>query len=133
MTLKAKSILGLFALALVVTIYLTRCNGNSFHIGNTDQRHEFTVRQTHFHISIDAAIVVEITGELDGKAIVFQPNNGPQDSTGLPVWRDHYSVVKLSKGKIDKKVYVGETNGDFQLIYQPITAKNGSLSIKINY
>ncbi|WP_461150573.1 hypothetical protein [Spirosoma pulveris] len=132
MTLKIKRILGLSALFLIVVIYLIECTGNSFNVGSASQRHEFKVKQTHFQLSIDGPVVVEITGVLDGKAVVFMPN-GPQDSRGLPVWDNSGSVVKLSKGRVNKKVYIGEMAGDFNLIYQPITAKNGLLNIRIDY
>lgn len=130
MTIKAKQIIGLVMLLSVVSIYLTRCNGNSFHVQEIGKRHEFNVRQTHLHLSIDAPVLVEITGELDGEAVVFIPN-GPQDSTGLPKWKDHYSV-RLSKGRLSKKIYA-EMDGDFPLIYQPVTAKEGSVVIKTSY
>jgi len=133
MTIRTKqvtSLIGMIILLSATSIYLTRCNGNSFHVQETEERHEFNVRQTHFHLSIDAPTLIEITGELDGEAIVFIPN-GPQDSTGLPKWKDHYSV-RLSKGRLSKKIYA-EMDGDFPLIYQPITAKEGSVVIKTSY
>lgn len=87
-------------------------------------------------MTIDAPIIVEISGELDGKAVIFFPN-GPQDSKGLPLLRngiyDSSNIIILLKGEINKKVRIGEAVGNFQLIYQPITAKNGSLSINIDY
>ena len=132
MTLKTKRILGLSALFLIIAIYLNECTGNSFNVGSASQRHEFKVKQTHFQISIDAPVVVEITGILDGKAVVFMPN-GPQDSRGLPVWENSGSIVKLSKGRVNKKVYIGEMSGGFKLIYQPTTAKNGFLNIRLDY
>ncbi|MCX6217144.1 hypothetical protein [Spirosoma sp.] len=132
MTLKSKRMLGLSGLFLIIAIYLIQCTGNSFNISRSSQRHEFRVKQTHLQLSIDAPVVVEISGVLDGKAVVFMPN-GPQDSTGVPVWDNSGSVVKLSKGIVNKKVYIGEMAGDFMLIYQPITAKNGLLNIRIDY
>lgn len=130
MTIRTKRIIGLVTLVSAISIYLIRCNGNSFHVQEIDKRHEFKVRQTHLHLSIDAPVLVEITGELDGDAVVFIPN-GPQDSSGLPIWKDHYSV-KLFKGRFSKKIST-EMNGDFPLIYQPVTAKKGSVVIKTNY
>lgn len=132
MRLKIKQILGLSALFLIVAIYLIECNGSSFSINSTSQRHKFRVKKTYLQLTIDAPVVVEIRGKLDGKALVFIPN-GPEDSTGLPVWRNSPSVVKLSEGSVNKRVHIGEMAGDFNLIYQPITAKNGSLNIKIDY
>ncbi|MBD2757753.1 hypothetical protein [Spirosoma validum] len=132
MTIKTKRILDLSALFSIIVIYLIACTGNSFNVRSASQRHEFKVKQTHFQLSIDAPVVAEITGVLDGKAVVFMPN-GPQDSTGVPVWDNSYSVVKLSKGRVSKKVYIGEMSGDFKLIYQPTTAKNGLLNIRIDY
>lgn len=130
MSIRTKRIIVLLTLLSAILIYLIRCNGNSFHIQEVDKRHEFNVRQTHLHLSIDAPALVEITGELDGDAVVFIPN-GPQDSSGLPIWKDHYSV-KLPKGSFSKRIFT-EMDGDFPLIYQPVTAKEGSLVIKTDY
>ncbi|MEZ0607965.1 hypothetical protein ACAW74_05585 [Fibrella sp. WM1] len=137
MTLDIKRILGRSTLLLLIATYLTQCNGNFFYIWRTGKQHEFTVKQTRYQPVSDSSPVVEITGELDGNAVVFIPNGSP-DSTGFPTWPGNYSpsydsyVVSLQKGKVDKKIHT-EMRRDFKLIYRPITAKSGSLNIKVNY
>jgi len=75
--------------------------------------------------------IIRVKGHLDGKAVVFIPN-GTQDSSGLPIGNEFYTL-KLPSGTIDKQMTCEMIPQDFPLIYQPITASKGSLVIDVTF
>lgn len=133
----SKSKVALLVIAVLVMAYVINCTGTSLTIYEVADRHTFTVKETKFQIAIDGPAILHVRGKLDGKAALFGVDGSKEDSRGLPIWNGIWGpnprLLKLAAGEIDT-VWIYSTRGkDIRLVYQPLTVKNGWLSIKVDY
>ncbi len=128
-----------FAIAVGLWLYVRHRPGTHIRVDRVANRQQFAVPYTSRLGAVDPPAPVHVRGYLDGKAVIYQDRNNTLNSSGLPVWRhtalhglDPY-LLRLRPGKIDTTIVFSTGSTDFSLIYQPLTAKNGELTIDVDY
>jgi hypothetical protein len=134
-----KSTVTVLTIAALLIVYLIKCNGTFLTIDEVAKRKTFTVEETNFRITIDGPAILHVRGKLDGKAAIFIPTGSKEDSRGLPVWGSVWlngpnpGVLKLKPGEIDTLWHCRPGLVNLPLVYQPLSAKNGWLTIDVDY
>lgn len=131
--------LAAFVLITVGCVYALRRPGTHIQVDTVTKRQKFLVPYTYRMAAIDPPAPVRVRGYLDGKAAIYQERGGEIDSRGLPVWAHkellgpNPYLLRLKPGKIDTTISCMTGTTDFFLIYQPLMAKNGELTIDVDY
>lgn len=132
----------LAAFVLIVVgwwVYVHNRPGTHIQVDTVTKRQKFLVSCTYRLAAVDSPAPVRVRGYLDGKAAIYQERGSELDSRGLPVWSykellgPNSYLLRLKPGKIDTTISFMTGTTDFFLIYQPLTAKNGELTIDVDY
>lgn len=120
-------------------LYVHHRPGTHIHVERVANRQQFAVPYTYRLAAIDPPAPVHVRGYLDGKAVIYQDRKTTLDSSGVPIWPHavlngpNPYLLRLKPGNIDTTLVFITGSTNFSLIYQPLTAKNGELTIDVEY
>ena len=111
-------------LVLAILVFLLGCT-KSFEIEDAGKMQEFYIRRPYFSIGIDYPVKLTVTGKIDGRALIYI-------TPSATAYNSSYSMTFGLRDR-EKILYREITSKNSVIVYKPITAKKGKLTIKVEF
>lgn len=110
---------------LAILLLSTGCAKNFDVLEEADKMHEFYIGRPYFSFGFEYPIKLTITGQIDGKALIYITPSANSYNPGYSMSFSHrYRKRTLARELFFKRNVI---------VYKPITAKKGKLNIKVEF